>query len=490
MFYRVSVDCDMLGEFSPSTATNGRICGDLMSKYVGRQAVVIGAGMGGLSAARALAEHFEQVVVIENDALPAEAAPRPGTPQCKHVHGLLMGGLRALDSFFPGFEQVLLEAGAVPMRLSSELRYEVPGYDPFPQRDLGLQILCMTRPLIEATVRKKIAQHGNISLRECCKGQELVVGTRSNGKASGKTGDNATEITGVRCAHGDGRVEDIAADFVVDASSHGLLTLNLLGSLGLAAPAETTIGVDIGYCTAMFGIPDDAPTDWKGMVVLPQPPHNRRGAFILPAEGGRWVVTLAGRYGDKPPDDEAGFFAYVKNLRTPTAHNALRSAKRQTGFSRYGLKASRRRHFESVTNFPHGLLPFGDTICRFNPIYGQGMSVAAKEACLLRDLLAGASSEGQGINGLAATFLNEAQKIIETPWSSSAIPDYGDPLTEGPRPPDLEKSLKFGAALFKAAAADPAVHKVMSEVQHLLRPGSAYQNPEIADRIKAAMAAA
>jgi 2-polyprenyl-6-methoxyphenol hydroxylase-like FAD-dependent oxidoreductase len=490
MFYRVSVDCDMLGEFSPSTATNGRICGDLMSKYVGRQAVVIGAGMGGLSAARALAEHFEQVVVIENDALPAEAAPRPGTPQCKHVHGLLMGGLQALDSFFPGFEQVLLEAGAVPMRLSSELRYEVPGYDPFPQRDLGLQILCMTRPLIEATVRKKIAQHGNISLRECCKAQELVVGTRSNGKASGKTGDNATEITGVRCAHGDGRVEDIAADFVVDASSHGLLTLNLLGSLGLAAPAETTIGVDIGYCTAMFGIPDDAPTDWKGMVVLPQPPHNRRGAFILPAEGGRWVVTLAGRYGDKPPDDEAGFFAYVKNLRTPTAHNALRSAKRQTGFSRYGLKASRRRHFESVTNFPHGLLPFGDTICRFNPIYGQGMSVAAKEACLLRDLLAGASSEGQGINGLAATFLNEAQKIIETPWSSSAIPDYGDPLTEGPRPPDLEKSLKFGAALFKAAAADPAVHKVMSEVQHLLRPGSAYQNPEIADRIKAAMAAA
>lgn len=461
-----------------------------MSKYVGRQAVVIGAGMGGLSAARALAEHFEQVVVIENDALPAEAAPRPGTPQCKHVHGLLMGGLQALDSFFPGFEQVLLEAGAVPMRLSSELRYEVPGYDPFPQRDLGLQILCMTRPLIEATVRKKIAQHGNISLRECCKAQELVVGTRSNGKASGKTGDNATEITGVRCAHGDGRVEDIAADFVVDASSHGLLTLNLLGSLGLAAPAETMIGVDIGYCTAMFGIPDDAPTDWKGMVVLPQPPHNRRGAFILPAEGGRWVVTLAGRYGDKPPDDEAGFFAYVKNLRTPTAHNALRNAKRQTGFSRYGLKASRRRHFESIANFPHGLLPFGDTICRFNPIYGQGMSVAAKEACLLRDLLAGASSEGQGINGLAATFFNEAQKIIETPWSSSAIPDYGDPLTEGPRPPDLEKSLKFGAALFKAAAADPAVHKVMSEVQHLLRPGSAYQIPEIADRIKAAMAAA
>src|SRR5271163_674208 len=162
-----------------------------MSEYVGRQAVVIGAGMGGLSAACALAKHFEQVVVIENDALPAEAAPRPGTPQCKHVHGLLMGGLQALDSFFPGFEPVLLEAGAVPMRLTSELRYEVPGYDPFPQRDLGLQILCMTRPLIEAAVRKKIVQHRNISLRECCKAQELVTGTRLSAKATGK----ASEIT-------------------------------------------------------------------------------------------------------------------------------------------------------------------------------------------------------------------------------------------------------------------------------------------------------
>jgi len=48
--------------------------------------------------------------------------------------------------------------------------------------------------------------------------------------------------------------------------------------------------------------------------------------------------------------------------------------------------------------------------------------------------------------------------------------------------------LKFGAALSKVAAEDPVVHKVMVEVQHLLKPGSAYQAPEIAERIKAAMA--
>jgi 2-polyprenyl-6-methoxyphenol hydroxylase-like FAD-dependent oxidoreductase len=453
-----------------------------MSNHVGRQAVVIGAGMGGLSAARALSDYFEQVLVIENDALPADAVPRPGTPQCKHVHGLLMGGQQALESLFPGLEQAMDQAGAVRMRMTSDLRFERPGYDPFPQRDLGLQILCMTRPLIEATVRKKTALYGNISVRECCKAQELLLIPDASAKGS--------EVNGVRCTQGGGKAEDIAADLVVDASSHGLLTLNLLGAQGLVVPAESAIGIDMGYCTGTFEIPEDAPTDWKGVVVLPDPPQNRRGAFIIPAEGNRWTVTLAGRYADKPPDDEAGYFAYIKNLRTPTVYNALRNAKRQSGFSRYVLKASRWRHFESVTGFPHGLLPFGDTICRFNPVYGQGMSVAAKEACLLRDLLTGASGEGKGINGLSSTFLGEAHKIIETPWSSSAIPDFLDPLTEGPRPSGLENMLKFGAALAKVAAEDHAVHKVMVEVQQLLKPGSAYEVPEIADRIKAAMAEA
>jgi 2-polyprenyl-6-methoxyphenol hydroxylase-like FAD-dependent oxidoreductase len=446
-----------------------------MSNYLGRRAVVIGAGMGGLSAARALSDHFEQVLVIENDVLPADVAARPGTPQCKHVHGLLMGGQQALESLFPGFERAMLQAGAVPIQMTSDLRLERPGYDPFPQRDLGLQIYCMSRPLIEAIVRKKVAPHKNISFRECCKAQQLL--TSESG-----------EVTGVRCADGDGKAEDIAADFVVDASSHGLLTLNLLASLGLPAPAENTIGVDIGYCTSIFEVPDDAPADWKGLVVIPDPPRNRRGAFILPAEGHCWTVTLAGRYADKPPDDEAGYFAYVKDLRTPTAHNALRNAKRRSGFSRYVLKASRRRHFEGITAFPDGLFPFGDTICRFNPVYGQGMSVAAKEACLLQSLLAEAAAEGKGINGLSSTFFAEAQNLIEAPWSSAAIPDFLDPLTEGLRPPDLEKTLKYSAALLKAAAGDPAVHKVVLEVQHLMRPGSAYQAPEIAERVKAAMA--
>jgi len=208
---------DMLGASDPDKSKERQsLLRRFMPNHVGRQAVVIGAGMGGLSATRALADCFEQVLIIENDALPADAAPRPGTPQCKHVHGLLMGGQQALESLFPGLEQAMNQAGAVPVRMTSDVRFERPGYDPFPQRDLGLQILCMTRPRIEATVRKKIALHGNISVRECCKAQELLVTSNASGKTS--------EVTGVRCAYGNGKTEDIGADCVVDASSHGLLT--------------------------------------------------------------------------------------------------------------------------------------------------------------------------------------------------------------------------------------------------------------------------
>jgi len=89
----------------------------VMPSRIGKQAVVVGAGMAGLTAARALADFFERVIVLENDAVPQEATHRPGTPQARHIHGLLAGGLQALSRLFPDFERSLSEAGAVPLRI-------------------------------------------------------------------------------------------------------------------------------------------------------------------------------------------------------------------------------------------------------------------------------------------------------------------------------------------------------------------------------------
>jgi 2-polyprenyl-6-methoxyphenol hydroxylase-like FAD-dependent oxidoreductase len=446
----------------------------MVSTLIGKQAVVIGAGMGGLAAAGALADHFEQVVVLERDTLPSEPAHRAGTPQAQHVHGLLVGGQRALGELFPGFEQDLARAGAVPLNPSLDLRIERPGYDPFPQRDLGYVSYAASRPTIENVVRRRVEGLANITLRPRCRVTEVLAS--SNGEA----------VTGVRCENGKDTSETIAADLVVDASGRGAPTLALLQSIGRPLPEETTIGIDLSYSTCVFAISDDAPTEWKGVLTFAQAPHNRRGGIMLPLEGNRWMATLGGRLGDVPPGDAAGFLAYAQSLRTPTIFNAIRHAKPLDGVARYGFPESVLRHFERFDGFPRGLLLIGDAICRFNPVYGQGMSVAALEACLLQGLLERLAGDSDPIAGLAPAFFAVVPTLIETPWSVAVL-DFAFPEARGQRPADFEMTLNFGIALTRLAAEDPAVHKLAVEVQHLLKPRSVYRDPALVQRVLAKM---
>src|SRR4051794_6818323 len=122
---------------------------------LGKRAVVIGAGMGGLTAARAAADAFEEVVVLERDELPGDGAQRAGVPQGRHAHGLLAGGQRALEELFPGLTADLEAGGAVRYRIGLDNRLERPGYDPFPQRDLGWDAPALSRPLLEGGGRRR-----------------------------------------------------------------------------------------------------------------------------------------------------------------------------------------------------------------------------------------------------------------------------------------------------------------------------------------------
>jgi 2-polyprenyl-6-methoxyphenol hydroxylase-like FAD-dependent oxidoreductase len=447
----------------------------MASTLIGKQAVVIGAGMGGLTAAGALADHFDQVVVLERDALPRESAYRVGTPQARHVHALLVSGRRALGELFPGFEQDLARAGAVPLRVGLDVRIERPGYDPFPQRDLGWLSYALSRPTIERVVRRRVEGRANTTLRQRCRVQEVVA-----------TPDGAAVI-GVRYENSRGARETVAADLVVDASGRGALTLGLLQSIGRPLPEETTIGIDLGYATCVFAIPDGASTDWKGVMTFGEAPRNSRGGLMLPLEGNRWMATIGGRHGDVPPSDAEGFLTYARALRTPTIYNAISRAKRLDGVARYGFPESVRRHFERMDVFPRGLLPIGDAICRFNPVYGQGMSVAAQEACVLRRLLESLGRDSNPIAGLASAFFTEVQTLIETPWSVATL-DFVFPDTRGQRPADFETTLKFAVALIRLAAEDPAVHKLIAEVQNLLKPRSVYRDPALEQRVHAMMA--
>jgi 2-polyprenyl-6-methoxyphenol hydroxylase-like FAD-dependent oxidoreductase len=449
--------------------------GATTSSRIGKRAIVIGAGVSGLSAAQALVDHFEDVTVLERDELPSSAAARPGVPQGKQAHGLLGGAVKALNGLFPGFERDLVQAGAVPFNPGFEVLMEYPGLDPFPRREWNWVTYSLTRPLIELAMMRRVQQQSNITL---CGGHRAleIVGT-----------PDGALVTGVRCETSDGRQKTIPADLVIDASRHGSLTLSFLGAATLPVPEETTIGVDIRYGTGLFFLPRGALGEFKAVVTFPNAPEGVHYGYLLPVENNCFQLLLVGRGDDAPPTDEDAFLEYARRLSTPTISNAMKGAKLQSAIARYGFPESKWRHFGWLDRFPRGLLPSGDAICCLNPVYGQGITVAVQEANILRCLLSADAVKGDPLATLAQVFLAEAEALIEEPWAISAIPDFIYPQTRGHRPDDLEYRLKSQVALARIATRDASVYELLSEVRHLLKPLAVLDEPELARRVEAEM---
>ncbi len=446
------------------------------SNALGRGAVVVGSGIGGLAAARVLSDHFERVTVLERDTLDGGADARAGVPQGKHLHVLLAGGQRVLEELFPGFGEELDHVGAVRLQTGLDLLVERPGFDPFPQRDLGFSSSGLTRPQLEYCVRRRVESIDRVRFEPGCR----VLGLLAT--------DDGAGVRGVQFQR-QGRSETQDADLVIDASGSGELTLAALRSAGLPSVPETTMGVDLGYSTAIFDIPPQAPREWRGVMHLPRAPQTSRSGLLTPIEGNRWMLALGGRAGEHPPGDEGGLREYAATLRTTTIADAIAPARMVAGVDRYRFNESRLRHFERLDTFPRGLLPIGDALCRFNPVFGQGMSVAALEAHALGQVLA-ATAQGDGaIENAWRPYFRKVAEIVEAPWALAAVPDFIFPSTVGERPADLVTSLRFVVALTRATALHPDIHKLAAEVQHLLRPRNSLMQPHILERIMREMPA-
>lgn len=284
-----------------------------MPRIIGQRAVVIGAGIAGLAAARALSDSFGHVVVLERDTFTADAVPRTGVPQGKQPHALLVGGLRALTELFPRFVEQLVKSGAVAYDYRM-VRLEMGGFDPLPQRDLGIPVYSASRPLIEYVIRQELKQVPNVTLQEQGRVESL---TPSESGAAGE----------VRYAAPGGVVHSLSADLVVDASGRGVPTLKLLDATGCARPKTTSIGINIDYSTAIFAKPKNAPTDWLLAGTIARAPLERHGGLIMPIEGNQWMVTLTTRHPQTlPPATDGEFFAFAQNLRTKTIFNAIQNA--------------------------------------------------------------------------------------------------------------------------------------------------------------------
>jgi 2-polyprenyl-6-methoxyphenol hydroxylase-like FAD-dependent oxidoreductase len=440
--------------------------------HIGKQAVVIGAGIGGLTAARALVGSFGKIVVLERDVLPRAIESRPGVPQDRHPHQLLPAGLDALNDLFPGYTATMQEAGAKVDDIGMGVVYEFPGQGPMPARSLGISLLKASRPLIEGTLRRYVEREGDIAICDGRRVTEIV--SRLDGNA----------VAAVRCETRDGAIETYDADLVIDASGRGEPTLALLRATGRDAPQETTIGVDFTYSTALVEFDEHYQPPCDTVLTLPDAPHSSRMGVLLAREDQYVFAGLGGRGENAPPADCQALLDFAATLPTQSIRDALRHAKSHSKVIQFKFPESRRKHFERYDAWPRGLIPIADAICRFNPVYGHGMTAASKEAVALRDLLKERQTSAKPLEGLFEAFMKAICPLLDNIWVLSAMPDLAYPDTRGERPDNLEEASQYNVAIHRAAYLDAEIHQRLFNVIALRKPVSEIQSEEVVEKVK------
>jgi 2-polyprenyl-6-methoxyphenol hydroxylase-like FAD-dependent oxidoreductase len=430
-------------------------------------AIVLGASIGGLLVARALSTHFKHVTIVERDVLPEHAAVRKGVPQSAHAHGLLASGYRVMDDYFPGMMDELEALGAPRGDVVGDFLWFQYGRWKL-RHQSGLRGITVSRPCLEAAVRRRVRALPNVSFLEGADGVKP------------KFDAAAGRVTGLFIRHRDGNTEEVLdADLVVDASGRGSQSLRWLAEWRFGQPETISVKVDVGYATRIF---ERRPGDFfnsMGAIVSGTPPAETRYAAVLAAEGGRWVITLVGALGDYPPTDEEAWTRFAASLPVPVVHELVTSARPLTEIVSYRFPANQRRLYERMKRFPGGYLVTGDAVCSFNPIYGQGMSVAATEAKALDESLA------TGVAGLAKRFYARARKIIDIPWLIATGEDFRFPQVEGKRPPGLWLVNRYLERVHGAASDDAAVCRKFFDVLNLLAAPGSLMSPGVAWRVLA-----
>ncbi|GAB2795822.1 FAD-dependent oxidoreductase [Streptomyces daliensis] len=434
-------------------------------------AIVLGAGISGLLAARALAWHFDRVTVVERDRLPGEAVPRRGVPQGRHVHALLARGGEAIDVLFPGLTGELESLGAPVSTLLTEASYNLAGGE-LARGDIGARMVQASRPLLESVVRERVAALGQVKIIEGYDATGLtaegsrVTGVRIRARGRPSTAEDGTSGEVVR------------GELVVDALGRAGRSAAWLAELGYARPSERRVKVDLGYTSRLFRMPEDALGSDRVLLVASVPGHPTRGLAGMLQEGDRWLLTLSGVQGDHPPTDLAEFRAFARTFVPPRVEAALsRAEPLDDGFA-YRFPDGVRRWYEKLTALPDGLVAVGDSVCSFNPVYGQGMTVAVLEAQALERCL----REG-GQEELPRRYYRAAAKVLDTPWRFAAEADLTLPGAEGKRARSARLASGYMLRLRRVAHHDPVVAAGLLRVTMLLDPPSALFAPRMAARV-------
>lgn len=432
----------------------------MSSKEKSGHAVVLGASMAGLLAARVLSESFANVTVFDRDTLPEGAANRKGVPQGEHSHGLLARGRQVLEELFPGLVDELTAAGGIPVDIMRDCVW-VQGDRAMPRVASGLAGLCVSRPLMEAGVRRRVLALPNVVVLD---GHE----------ATGLLFDGV-KVTGATVLPAGGSEHDVAADLVVDATGRGNRGPTWLAALGFERPVEERVDPLTVYVSRDYR---RVPGRQDFAAIINSPNAGRPfGAVAIAADGDRWMVTLLGvGAGQAPPSDPDTYADFAAKLSDPRLHELLRTAEPLGPPMRMRLPASVRRRYERMTRLPDGLVAIGDAICAFNPAYGQGMTVAAAEAIELRDALRA------GREGLPRRFYAKAAKVVDVPWDIAVGADLANPEVQGERTGKTRFLNAYVAKIQAASGHSAAVGRRFLQVANLMKAPPALFAPGIVVR--------
>ena len=441
-----------------ATATNDDVLGE--------RAVVLGSSMAGLCAATVLSGHFAEVLVLDRDELPYAATPRTRVPQDRHPHLLLRAGAQALEEWYPGLLAELVDAGAVEIDLCADfLWHQDDGVQRRPAS--SLRGPSMSRPLLELVLRERVRRRGNVAIQP----RTTVTGL--------STTPEGAEVTGVVL---DDRSE-IAADLVIDCSGRQARSLRWLENVGYQLPSVSVVEVDTTYVSRRFRRIRGDSRDWKAAAVVGTP-DSRRVAMATPIEEDQWIVVIAGLNGEAAPTDDVGMLAYARTFDSSVIASIIQECEPTGPVVTHHFPTNQRRYVEKLRAFPLNWLLLGDSVCSFDPIYGQGMTSAALQAQALGSCLARASTLDRAFS---RAYFKAAGRIVGAPWSIAVGGDFVYQGTRGKKPFGTDLLNRYTGQVILAGQCDDAVVIRFNEVVSLVRaPGSLLSPPFVVRVLRSA----